>query len=405
MNTTPAVVLSTHTIGLAVIRSLGVMGVPVHAAYYETKDMGYVSRYVVKAHKVAHPEHEESDFMDGLLAVSRTLDRKPLLIPADDPTLVTVSKNKLLLDEHYIVACPEWSITRKYIDKKYTYDLAEGEGVPVPRTLIPRSEQEVRTFSKEINYPCIVKPSRSHSYFELFRRKMLRVRDQDELLSAYQEAAEAGLEVFLQEWIPGDDTCGVNYNSFSINAEPLIEFTAEKVRLSPPEFGVPRVVKSKKVEEVIELGRATLRALGYDEGYACTEFKKDYRDGKYKLMELNGRHNRSSLLALKCGINFPWIEYQYLVNHRTTQASEYQEDVYWIDEFRDLLQSAKDFRTMKLSDLIKPYMNPRCFAVYDASDRKPFFKRIGDSFSVTRELLKKRKVSQIEQTVGKRYAK
>ncbi len=31
-------------------------------------------------------------------------------------------------------------------------------------------------------------------------------------------------------------------------------------------------------------------------------------------MEMNGRHNRSGLLAVKCGINFPWIEYQGLIN-------------------------------------------------------------------------------------------
>ena len=33
------------------------------------------------------------------------------------------------------------------------------------------------------------------------------------------------------------------------------------------------------------------------EGFACTEFKYDARDRTFKLLEVNGRHNLSSLLS------------------------------------------------------------------------------------------------------------
>jgi D-aspartate ligase len=71
---------------------------------------------------------------------------------------------------------------------------------------------------------------------------------------------------------------------------------------------VPSVVISKDINGVIESGRKILQASSYD-GYSCTEFKKDIRDGKYKLMEINGRHNHSALLSIRCGINFLLIEY------------------------------------------------------------------------------------------------
>ncbi|MHC4929380.1 MAG: ATP-binding protein, partial [Planctomycetota bacterium] len=82
------------------------------------------------------------------------------------------------------------------------------------------------------------------------------------------------------------------------------------MRLSPPDSGVPSVVISKHIPEVVQAGRKLLKAFDY-RGYSCMEFKKDPNDGIYKLMEINARHNRSSLLAVKCGINFPWVEYQH----------------------------------------------------------------------------------------------
>ena len=59
---TPAVVLSSHVIGLAVIRALGMMGVRVTSLYYQDTDMGYVSRYVDKRVRAPHPEREEQAF-------------------------------------------------------------------------------------------------------------------------------------------------------------------------------------------------------------------------------------------------------------------------------------------------------------------------------------------------------
>jgi predicted ATP-grasp superfamily ATP-dependent carboligase len=129
------------------------------------------------------------------------------------------------------------------------------------------------------------------------------------MIAVYQQAAQSGLEVVLQEFIPGDDSLGVNYNSYFWDGEAIIEFTAEKLRNAPPRFGSPRVIMSKDMPEVIAPGRKILQAMGFH-GFSCTEFKKDPRDDVYKLMEVNGRHNLSSQLAVSCGINFPWVHYK-----------------------------------------------------------------------------------------------
>lgn len=375
---TPAFILSSHTMGLGVIRSLGIMGVPLYVFYYEKKDMGYVSKYVTKSFYCPHPEKEEKEFIELLIEQGKRVE-KSVLMPVDDATLKTVSRNKALLGDFFKVACPEWETTRKFIDKKYTYELAEKAGVPCPRTIVPKSVDEAAAYAKDALYPCVVKPCESHRYFACLGKKMTIVDNAADLVGAYKEALEAGFEVMLQEYIPGGDALGVNYNSYVIDGEPLVEFTAEKVRYSPPGIGVPRVVVSKLVPEVIEPGRKILRAMGYY-GYSCTEFKKDPRDGIYKLLEINGRHNRSALLAVRCGINFPWIEYAHLCGKEIKTDSRYPEGIYWVDELRDIIHSIKYFREEKYTfkQYIQPYISPNIYAIFNINDLKPFMKRVGD---------------------------
>jgi D-aspartate ligase len=373
-----AVVLATHNIGLGVIRALGKYGVPMVAIYYQKQDMGYVSKYVKDKISAPHPEKSEEQFIDLLIDCAK---RHPnaILIPADDATLVTVSKHKALLSNYYIVACAEWEITKRIIDKKYTYELAESLGIPAPKTIVPQNEADVQKYAQNASYPCLVKPRQSHLYFELFRRKMLKVKNAEELLSAYNEASGAGMEVLLQEYIPGEDSAGVNYNSYFCNNDPLVEFTAQKVRVAPPEFGVPAVVVSKHIPEILAPGRKMLNALGYN-GYSCMEFKKDARDGVYKLMEINGRYNRSLLLSVKCGINFPLIEYEHKVHGKIPSAINYKEGIYWIDEAKDFSAGIRYKNKAKYSLIhyLKPYFKPHIFAVMDIKDPMPFAKRCFD---------------------------
>jgi predicted ATP-grasp superfamily ATP-dependent carboligase len=354
------------------------MGVPVIAVYYDKSDMGYVSKYVEESILVPHPEQHEHQFVDFLIE-NATRFGNGLLIPADDATLVAVSRFKDHLEGCYTVACTEWEVTEKFIDKKHTYALADAIGVPAPRTMVPQSREDVERYHQTVQYPCLVKPSRSHTYFDQFRQKMVKVDNFDQLLDAFEQASQFGMEVMFQELVPGDDSDGVNYNSYFWDGEPLVEFTAQQVRNAPPEFGSPRVVVSKHIPEVIEPGRKILRAMRFY-GYSCTEFKKDARDGIYKLMEVNGRHNRSSLLAVHCGINFPWIQYKHMIQGELPSARDYQSGVFWIDITRDVSYSIMKLGKEKGKQIscLQPYRSPHVFAVLDLKDPRPFFQRFKD---------------------------
>jgi predicted ATP-grasp superfamily ATP-dependent carboligase len=205
---------------------------------------------------------------------------------------------------------------------------------------------------------------------------MVQVNNREQMMSAYRQATGAGLGVVIQELIPGDDSDVVNYNSYFWDGKPLVEFTAQQIRKAPPEFGAPCAVLSKEIPEIIEPGRNILKAIGFY-GYSCIELKRDNRDGIYKLMEVNGRHNRSTLLAVRCGINFPWLQYQHLVNGVLPVQQQYKPGIYWISLDRDLGSTIGYCKKKKFHTkyFLTPYIRSHVFDCLDWKDMRPFLHR------------------------------
>jgi predicted ATP-grasp superfamily ATP-dependent carboligase len=372
----PALVISSFTMGLGVIRALGAGGVPVVVVKYDLGDMGHVSRHVREVVPAPHPATQEEAFVARLLELAPRYDRG-LLVPASDASLVAISRHRAALEEHYVVAATGWDVTQRFIEKRETYALAEAAGVPAPKTTVPQSLEDAERYAEAALYPCLVKPSQGHLYKARFGTKMVRADDRDALVRAYREAADAGLEVMLQELIPGPDRNGANYNSYMWDGQPLVEFTARKLRGSPPELGSPRVARSELIPEVIEPGRAILRAMNF-EGFSCTEFKRDERDGVWKLMEVNGRANLSGSLAVRCGVNFPLLQYRHLMDGELPKVERFETGVYWIDLIRDMGCNVRFREGYPLRELLEPYRRRHVFAIWDPSDPKPFLVRFAN---------------------------
>ena len=368
--------VSGHTMALAVVRALGEAGVPVVVLHYDARDIAQASRYVVADIRVPHPAHDEGRFIEALIETGQRFDGA-CLIPASDESTVAVSRHKPILGAHYVVACPDWEITEQFIDKAKTYAVADRAGVPIPKTVIPRGQDDLASCAAEIGFPLLLKPAESHLFNELFGRKMVRAATLGELRQSYARSADAGLKVMLQEIVPGPDSSVVNYNAYTWNGEVLADFTARQLRKAPPAFGSPRVAISERIPAVVEPGRAILGAMSFD-GFSCTEFKLDDRDGMYKLMDVNGRHNLSGLLAVRCGVNFPLIHYQHLAEGIVPTQTSARQGVYWTDVFRDAGYSLAYLRTegFRPRDSLVPYARRHYDAIMDRQDPGPARARI-----------------------------
>lgn len=382
--TVPVLVLSAHTIALGVVRSLGPQGVPLYLVSYDRKDMAHKSRYVKECFFLPHPENHAAAFVTGLLDIGRRIGRA-VVFAADDPTLTTLAKNRNILEKAFIIPTPDWSVIQNVINKNITYSLAERAGIPVPKTrLLDGSSPLTPALIQDFRFPCLIKPVQSHTYYAAFKTKMTVVTDFEELQAGLNACRAKGIDVTLQEIIPGDAGQGLNFNSLFYDGKIRAGFTACKVRMTDNGYGIPTVVRSREmINELWSYSEKLLQAAGY-EGYSCIEYKFDQRDGLYKLLEINGRYNRSSLLSVKSGLNFPWIEYNRLVHGREAAPDPYQENIYYIDEFKDLQVNIKDLLRGKLNvwSFFRPYFSRRIFAVFSLRDPAPFLRHAFDGIAM-----------------------
>jgi predicted ATP-grasp superfamily ATP-dependent carboligase len=362
------------------------MGVPVVVVSYDRRDVASRSRYAGQVIGAPHPDKDEAAFVKVLLEAAHRFPGA-LLIPVSDAALGVVARHKTDLElAGLIVAGADAEVTETLLNKAKTFELAHAAAVPAPVTFTPVDEDDVRRFCASAEFPAVLKPELSHLYRELVGVKWTRVDSTEDAVAAYAVARSHGLEVVLQELIPGDERCGAVYNSYFCNGEPLVEFTSRKIRNSPPDTGSPSVVVSEWMPEVAEQGRRLLRAAGFS-GYSCTEFKRDPRDGEFKVMEVNARHNLSSLLATRCGVNFPWIQYRHLVEGIEPAGYEpggYEQGVYWVDVTRDLQNAGYYLRRpgYSLAEFVAPYRRGCVFAVLDRHDVGPAAARVIDTVRV-----------------------
>jgi hypothetical protein len=99
-------------------------------------------------------------------------------------------------------------------------------------------------------------------------------------------------------------------------------------------------------------------------------------------MEVNGRHNLSSMLAVRCGIDFPWIEYHHKVDGvLPDHVDGFEEGRYWIDLVRDVGTSIAERRAepFELADYARPYLGRRAYAHWSARDPLPMLVRVWDA--------------------------
>jgi D-aspartate ligase len=359
-----------------VIRSLGRAEVPVVAVISAPREHARRSRHTAATVTAPDPAERPGAYADVLLGLTDG-HGQGVLIPTTDESLEAVSACRDELACRHLVACPPLDVARLFLDKLLTSEVAEKAGVDAPRTAAPATEEELERLAEDLPFPCLVKPRESYRYSRAFGVKMTKVENRAQLRDAWGRAAAVGIGTLVQELVPGPDTGGVNYNVYMVDGEPVAELTSRKLRLSPSDFGYPCAVVSDPVPEVVEPGRRLVRAIGI-EGFANVEFKLDARDGRYKLMEVNGRPNMSGQLAVTCGLDFPLMGYRHLVEGTVPTPAPWTSGLYWINDGVDprvaLGRCVRGQLSVRAG--IRPYAARHVFASLALRDPGPVVSRV-----------------------------
>jgi len=296
--------------GLAAIRSLGRAGVPVIAVDHRESALGFRSRYAVP---VVSPDPQDEDaFVAFLARLAEQLEGLIPIFPTHDEPLNAIARGADRLGERFCYPFPPWEVLGRIQSKRAQLEAAERAGIAVPRWSAESAAAD------ELGYPVLVKPSSTEGFKRRFGRQAFRCETRAEVEAAFAEAAE--YEPLIQELIPGGDDELYTLGSYlDRDGEPLGLFCGRKLRQTPPGVGTCRVGEAVWVDEVVDQGLRFLRELGHV-GLSQVEFKRDPRDGSYRLMEINPRLWQWHGLAAACGVDFPRIAYEDLVGERPDPA-------------------------------------------------------------------------------------
>jgi len=308
----PAAVVDVGWVnGLAAVRSLGRAGIRVLALDHRPSALGFRSRY---AEPLVSPDPrvDESRFVAFLRALGEVV-----VFPTHDQELNAIARH--LGDLQVLAPFPAWDLLERVQSKRSQLERAEEEGVAIPRTVYPDSPDEARAAAEEIGLPALVKPEHPVGFKQRFRRQAFRCETPQEVEDAYRRAEE--FAPMVQELVPGDDDTLYTVGSYlTSDGRALGVFSGRKLRQTPRGIGTCRVGEAVWVQEAVDDALRLLRGFGYF-GLSQVEFKRDARDGRFKLMEINPRLWQWHGLASACGVDLPQIAYADLVGESQPGAA------------------------------------------------------------------------------------
>ena len=151
--------------------------------------------------------------------------------------------------------------------------------------------------------------------------KALKVVGSEDLIKQCSKLLSLNSVFMIQEIVPGPDEKLITFLGYiSHEGELLAGCVRKKLRQHPAGFGYCCLTESVDDPEVYDLSVKLLRSLDY-RGIGCAEFKRDPVDGTPKLIEINTRAVRTSMLAIAAGVDFPQIAYDDCVRPGTVEPA------------------------------------------------------------------------------------
>lgn len=375
------VILGGYVNGLGLIRSFAHVGIPTICLDLK-KSLAFYSRYSI-SDICPDPVLRERDFIQYLLELGRDLPHKGMLFATNDIWLVPISKHREHLSKYYLFPMSEWDVIEKCWNKKQLYKTAQENGIPVAKTYFVEKISDLDRVMNDIRFPCVIKPEITIGFMEKLGSKgrTITVSTHDQLIFWRNRLIERGLEttpLILQELVVGPITNLYTITSYSnTNADIIAYSIGHKIRQNPPDAGTIMSGRVKSDPEVLELGTKLIKALGFY-GIANTEFKRDERDQKFKLIEINPRPGMWNYSSFISGVNLPYIAYQDLLGEPFKPPLRSEEGKVWIMLIEDFFNSVFFFKrngypeyAMSFSEWLRSIRGEKIFAIESWDDPLP----------------------------------
>ena len=314
----PALVLGSGNTALGAIRALGRRGIPLY--------VGSPVRRYEAASRWYRPVPGRWDAPTLAANLGRCGLERAVVIPTSDEDALAAATLPAGLRARFPSATARPELIRALTDKALFAELLARFDTPRPRTWRLDSLDALDTLDDETLDAGFLKPRDSLAFLRVFNRKSMRPRSRASTRQVLEELVRSGFEMVLQEYVPGPPTHCYLLDGF-IDREGRVRglFARQRLRQFPSDFGNSTAVRSVAREEVRDAEEALLDVLGgigY-RGVFNAEFKRDARDGSFRLFEINPRVWWYVEFAQRCGIDTVTMSYRDALGEPVETAPAY----------------------------------------------------------------------------------
>lgn len=339
------------------------------------------SKYINKQFLIHSPIDNFKKFESDLLKVLNSI-KYDCILPFGFVTTVAISKIKNKLNSYTNIGVADYNIINLVHDKEKLQLRLAKNGFQVPKIYEYKKFSDLKCI--DLKFPIVIKARKGCGV----EKGVRYAKNYDELKYYYNEitmntSINTDLVDFskplIQEYIPGK----IHDALFLFNKGKMKAALTQIREVTYPLSGGVGVNNITTYEpELIKYGKEILEFINWH-GPCQVEVKKDMRDGKYKLIEINPKLWGTLDLSAKAGINFPLKAIEIAVSGDTKEQYDYKVGLKYKFIFPLEIYTIYQDKGNRIKRIFKllEVLNKNTFTEFDINDLKPNIYNILSTFN------------------------
>lgn len=312
---------------LATVRSLGSRGLRVAALGASDKLPTFSSRWCQQSF-ICQAEEGSDEYLRYL---EQVLDRTgaQVLIPSSDATIALIRRYRERLEGRVRLALAKEPALGIAVSKERTLEIARRLGLRIPRALKLETVNEVEAALQEIGLPAFIKPIESWSWNGRQGERLTGelVTTPDEARHVVEKLVRLGGAVLFQQFAAG---MRESISFFYAHGQIYARYAQRHIHSAGGQSSLRRSIAIPP--DIGDLAERLIREIDL-EGCSEMEFRRDDAGNAY-LMEINPRLWASVEHAVRSGVDFPYLLYQWASGDKIDVVKNYRVGV-WLRHLRN----------------------------------------------------------------------
>ena len=371
--------------GINLVRTLGLAGLPAIVASADADEPAFASRYCIGRLRLP-PMAQDEAVAAALLQVGNQLSaqlgrRIPLMYGSDD-ALELIYKHRERLERYFLFMLNEPRVGNSLIAKDRFQRLGMQRGLPVPRELLFDGDGPGTLAGTAAQV--LVKPRNKVDWHHSTLCQRLfggdgkaRIFESGAAAAANADVAAFREQLTFQEYLPGDDHDLWSFHGLADETgEVLASFIGRKCRTYPTLTGESAFIELAHDDSLERIGRDVARQCPL-QGVFKMDFKRDPRNGRWYLLEINARYTLWHYLAASNGLNLMRAAYDFMVDGRMPAVARPSTTYRWLSldldfrAYRELAARGEITLTQWISSIVR---SRNIYNVFSWRDPNPWLR-------------------------------